>query len=68
MIEHNELNSYQLLSVILYSVIPCVYCVHTHRDLQRVIACDKLSFRKMNGNRRKCLHRTRATNAYARCF
>ena len=31
-------------------------------------ACDKLSFRKINGYRRKCTHRTRATKACAHYF
>ena len=43
-------------------------CVHTRSDNACAQACDKLPFRKMNGNCRKCSHRMRATNACARCF
>ena len=45
-------------------------CVQTrsYNACVRACASDKLSFRKMNGNRRKCSHRTRATKACARCF
>ena len=47
------------------SYVCALGCERTESDNACVRACDKLSFRKINGNRRKCTHWTLAC---ARCF
>ena len=42
-------------------IISCVRCCDK-RQFCRLLCRVKLSFRKINGNRRKCTHRTRATS------
>ena len=58
------------ISLSTHAQVSLRVCTHWERQCVRACAhaCDKLSFRKMNGNHWKCSHRTRAKTSCARCY